>query len=78
MAIPIDQAVTSFESLMSTVEKDHQVYCWFAHLIWQAPLRERLSGEEGIRRSYRALDRIAFAQRLLYMFFWIFLVKSSV
>ena len=65
MVIPIDQAVTSYEALMSTVAKDHQVYCWFTHLVGQAALKGRFSGEDDAKRAYGDLDRIAFAQKIL-------------
>lgn len=67
MAIPIDQAVTSFESLISTIEKDGQTYYWFAYLIAQPALRERLSAEKGVEQSYRNLDSIVVKQRILYI-----------
>ncbi|MCK5013421.1 MAG: hypothetical protein KAS66_06350 [Candidatus Omnitrophica bacterium] len=77
MAIPIDQAVTSFKALISTVKTDVQTRSWFAFLIQQTALRERLSGEAGVERLYHDLDKIVSGQRILYMLL-LFLLGASI
>jgi hypothetical protein len=66
MAIPLHKAVSSLESIQSSVETDRQVYRWFLMLISVPTVKARLSGTPANRELYQRLRVIALGEIACY------------
>jgi hypothetical protein len=67
MAIPFHKAVSSIESIRSSIETDRQVYRWFLMLITTPTVKSRLNGITANQDIYRRLRTITLGESACYL-----------
>ncbi len=66
MAIPFHKAVSSIESIQSSIETDRQVYRWFLMLISLPLIKNQLSDISQSSQLYKKAQKIIIAEMVIY------------
>jgi hypothetical protein len=82
MAIPFHKAVSSNESIKSSIQTDSQVYRWFLMLILTPTVKTKLNAPQDLT-LYRRIRAITLAEMALYagmiaVFVYVFITKALV
>ena len=74
MAIPFHKAVSSIESIQSTIVNDSHVYRWFVKFISHSKIKNKLLQSDEAQKSYTLIGKIEFQKKCLFASFIIFIV----
>lgn len=69
MAIPFHKAVSSLESIQSTIENDSHVYRWFVKFISHPAIKKQLSNSEEACQIYTAIGKTEWKKKILFISF---------